>query len=253
MKHIIYLRSFKTLAFIFLSLSITLQSVLADGFLKVGSYVGKKEGVRENASLMLQPVEGNQDSFFAVLMIGEKKLNLFLISKVNNDTYSMTEMGATADGEVGIKDIEPKFQIQLQNDQFLITSATDAGRDMGYYKFSLKQSDSVVWLKGEFGEYRGSNDRVASIGKVNSDGSSPNVTLNSKDKLSGSFYLREKQTGIYSLNHNQVTSKGVSGNSKPTGLVVFLRMTGIAWGKDFKMVIFNPLNPYDLAFYTKKN
>ena len=121
------------LTFVMLSLN-----SLAAGFLNEGGYLGSHNGT-EKVNLLLKPAPGREGSFFAVLMKDEKKISLYLVDEINSNSYSMTPLEVTKDGEIGVINDGPSLVISIAKNKkneniFKIMSANSSNNNGFTYR-----------------------------------------------------------------------------------------------------------------------
>lgn len=227
------------------------------GFLKEGGFAGKHDG-KENVNLLLKSAPGREGSFFAVLMKDEKKISLYMVDEINSNSYSMTPLEVTADGEIGVINDDPSLVISSAKnnkgtDVFKIMSA-NSGNNVGFtgfFEFEGKDS-KVSWLQIDGGEFKAdSASNALQISQVDPKEREATAVFLTKD-INGTFTLREKFPGMYLINQNSVLATGTKKNQIPSAIGVFLEEKGFLGKKSIEMSLINPKNDSDITTFTKK-
>ncbi|MBC7713726.1 MAG: hypothetical protein H7177_10320 [Rhizobacter sp.] len=248
--------NFKKLS-ILVAFSVLSTSAFSAGFLKEGGYLGSQNG-EEKVNLLIKSAPGRDGSFFAVLMKDEKKISLYLVDGINSNSYSMTPLEVTKDGEIGVVNDDPSLVISSAknnkgNDVFKIMSAnsTNTAGFTGYFEFEGKVS-KVSWLNIDGGEYK--TDETASalqISQVDQKEREATAVFLTKD-INGTFTLREKFPSMYLINQNSVLATGTKKNQIPSAIAVFLERKGGFGSKSTSMILINPKNDTDLKTFSRK-
>ena len=244
-------------ATIALAFSLLSTSSFSAGFLKAGSYLGSHNG-EDKVNLLVKAAPGREGSFFAVLMKDAKKISLYLVDEINSNSYSMTPLEVTADGEIGVVNDDPSLVISSAKnnkgtDVFKIMSANSSNNVgfTGYFEFAGKTS-KMAWLEIDGGEYKTSEAANAlQISQVDQKEREATAVFLTKE-INGTFTLREKFPSMYLINQNSVLATGTKKNQIPSAIGVFLKKTG-GWGAgSTEMILINPKNDTDLKTFTRK-
>lgn len=241
---------------VLLALSALSTSAFA-GFLKEGGYLGKHNG-EDKVNLLIKPATGRDGSFFAVLMKSEKKISLYLVDEINANSYSMTPLEVTKDGEIGVVNDDPSLVISSAKnnegkDVFKIMSANSTNNNgfTGFFEFEGRSS-KVSWLAIDDGEYKTDDvSNALQISQVDVKEREATAVFLTKE-INGTFTLREKFPSMYLINQNSVLATGTKKNQIPSAIGVFLKRPGF-WEEKTEMVLINPKNDTDLRTFTKKN
>lgn len=239
-----------------LALSVLSTSAFA-GFLKEGGYLGAHNG-EDKVNLLLKAAPGREGSFFAVLMKDAKKISLYLVDEINANSYAMTPLEVTKDGEIGVVNDDPSLVVSSAKNNkgvevFKIMSANSSNNNgfTGYFEFAGKTS-KVSWLEIEGGEYKTEETSNAlQISQVDSKEREATAVFLTKD-LNGTFTLREKFPQMYLINQNSVLATGTKKNQIPSAIAVFLEKKGSFGSKTSEMILINPKNDTDLKSFTQK-
>jgi hypothetical protein len=227
------------------------------GFLKVGGYLGSQNG-EEKVNLLLKSAPGREGSFFAVLMKDAKKISLYLVDEINANSYAMTPLEVTKDGEIGIVNDDPSLVISSAKgtngqDVFKIMSANSSNNAgfTGFFEFEGKQS-KVNWLAIDDGQYKTDDAANAlQISQIDQKEREATAVFLTKE-ISGTFSLREKFPSMYLINQNSVLATGTKKNQIPSAIGIFLEKKGV-FSKSVEMDLINPKNDTDIKTFTKKN
>ncbi len=247
--------NFKKMSLV-LAFTLLSSNAFAAGFLKAGGYLGSHNG-EEKVNLLVKPAPGRDGSFFAVLMKDEKKISLYLVDEINSNSYAMTPLEVTKDGEIGVINDDPSLVISsAKNDKnqsvFKIMSANSTNNVgfTGFFEFAGKAS-KVTWLDIDDGLYETSEAKNAlQISEVDSKEREATAVFLTKE-LSGTFSLREKFPSMYLINQNSVLATGVKKSQIPSAIGVFLEKQK-TFSKSKEMILINPKNDTDLKTFTKK-
>lgn len=242
---------------ILLAITAFSSNVFAAGFLKEGGYLGSHNG-DDKVNLLIKSAPGREGSFFAVLMKDAKKISLYLVDEVTSNSYAMTPLEVTRDGEIGVVNDDPSLVISSAKnnkgqDVFKIMSANSSNNAgfTGFFEFAGKAS-KISWLEIDGGEYK--TDETSSalqISQVDSKEREATAVFLTKD-LSGTFTLREKFPSMYLINQNSVLATGTKKSQIPSAIGVFLEKKGSFGGKTVEMILINPRNDTDLKSFTRK-
>ena len=145
-------------------------------FLKEGSYLGTYMG-EEKVHFMTRHAQNRDGSFFAVLTKDEKKLSLYLVDLTSDNSYIMTPLEITQNGEIGIKNDDPSLRIVENSNGFSIMSANSSNTKgfLGNLIFKDKSSP-IKWIDVKSGEYAlGKNDKALSISQFDLEDRSANA------------------------------------------------------------------------------
>ena len=217
--------SFKTLT-AFLAFSLLSSSAFA-GFLKEGGYLGNHNG-DDKVNLLVRPAPGRDGSFFAVLMKDDKKISLYLVDEINTNSYSMTPLEVTQDGEIGVVNDDPSLVISTAKnkkgqDVFKIMSA-NSGNNVGFSGFFEFEGSAskISWLAVDDGQYKSDEMKNAlQISQIDpKEREATAVFLTSS--INGTFTLREKFPAMYLINQNSVLATGTQKNQLPSAIGIFL-------------------------------
>ena len=248
--------NFKTMT-IFLGLTIFCGQAFGAAFLKEGSYLGSHNG-QDKVNLLVKPAQGREGSFFAVLMKDEKKISLYLVDEINSNSYAMTPLEVTRDGEIGVVNDDPSLVISAAKnnkgaDIFKIMSANSSNNNgfTGFFEFAGKAS-KVTWLEIEGGEYKTSESSNAlQISQVDQKEREATAVFLTRE-INGTFTLREKFPSMYLINQNSVLSTGTKKSQIPKAIGVFLEKRGGFGGKSTELILINPKTDTDLTTFTRK-
>lgn len=242
-----------------IALAFTLMSTSAfsAGFLKSGSYLGSHNG-EEKVNLLVKAAPGREGSFFAILMKDAKKMSLYLVDEINSNSYSMTPLEVTSDGEIGVVNDDPSLVISSAKnnkgvDVFKIMSANSSNNVgfTGYFEFSGKTS-KMAWLAIDGGEYKTSEaSNALQISQVDQKEREATAVFLTKE-INGTFTLREKFPSMYLINQNSVLATGTKKNQIPSAIGVFLQRASGWSGATVEMILINPKNDTDLKTFTRK-
>ncbi len=248
--------NFKKLT-ILMSLALLSSNTFAAGFLKEGGYLGSHNG-DDKVNLLVKSAPGREGSFFAVLMKDAKKISLYLVDEINSNSYSMTPLEVTKDGEIGVVNDDPSLVISSAknnkgSDVFKIMSANSSNNAgfTGYFEFAGKTS-KVSWLEIDGGEYKNEESANAlQISQVDPKEREATAVFLTKD-INGTFTLREKFPSMYLINQNSVLATGTKKNQIPSAIGVFLEKKGSFGSKTTEMILINPKNDTDLKTFSRK-
>lgn len=242
---------------ILLAFTVLSSNTFAAGFLKDGTYLGSHNG-EDKVNLLIKPAPGRDGSFFAVLMKDAKKISLYLVDEINSNSYSMTPLEVTRDGEIGVVNDDPSLVISSAKnnkgaDVFKIMSANSSNNAgfTGFFEFAGKPS-KIAWLEIDGGEYK--TDEVANalqISQVDPKEREATAVFLTKD-INGTFTLREKFPSMYLINQNSVLATGTKKNQIPSAIAVFLEKKGSFGSKTTEMILINPKNDTDLKTFSRK-
>lgn len=247
--------NFKTLT-AFLAFTVLSSNAFA-GFLKEGGFLGKQNG-EEKVNLLLKSAPGREGSFFAVLMKDAKKISLYLVDEINSNSYAMTPLEVTRDGEIGVVNDDPSLVISSAKgsngqDVFKIMSANSSNNSgfTGFFEFEGKSS-KITWLSfndGQFKTDEASNAlQISQIDQAEKEATAVFLTK----EINGTFTLREKFPAMYLINQNSVLATGVQKNQIPSAIGIFLEKKGFFGGKSVDMLLINPRNDTDMKVFSKK-
>lgn len=247
--------NFKSIT-IALAFSVLSSSAFA-GFLKEGGYLGAHNG-DDKVNLLLKSAPGREGSFFAVLMKDAKKISLYLVDEINANSYAMTPLEVTKDGEIGVVNDDPSLVISSAKnnkgvDVFKIMSANSSNNNgfTGFFEFAGKAS-KVTWLNIEGGEYKSEESGNAlQISQVDPKEREATAVFLTKE-INGTFTLREKFPSMYLINQNSVLATGTKKNQIPSAIGVFLEKKGGFGSKTTEMILINPKNDTDLKTFSLK-
>ncbi|MDD4975727.1 MAG: hypothetical protein PHY93_15325 [Bacteriovorax sp.] len=241
---------------ILLAFSVLSTSAFA-GFLKEGGYLGSQNG-EEKVNLLLKPATGREGSYFAVLMKGSKKISLYLVDEINSNSYSMTPLEVTKDGEIGVVNDDPSLVISSAKnnkglDVFKIMSANSSNSTgfSGFFEFGGKAS-KVTWLAIDDGQFKTCEAANAlQISQIDPKEREATAVFLTKE-INGTFTLREKFPAMYLINQNSVLATGTNKNKIPSAIGIFLENKGIFGGKSIDLLLINPKNDTDIRTFSKK-
>jgi hypothetical protein len=227
------------------------------GFLSTGGYVGSHNG-DDKVNLLLKPATGREGSFFAVLMKDEKKISLYMVDVINSNSYAMTPLEITSDGEIGVVNDDPSLVISSAKNNkgqnvFKIMSANSGNNSgfNGYFEFDGKAS-KVSWLTLTDGQYKSEDAsnalQISQIDQKEREATSVFLT----SAINGTFSLREKFPSMYLINQNAILATGTKKNEIPSAIGIFLEKKGMFGCKPVELVLINPKNDTDLTTFTKK-
>lgn len=247
--------NFKTLT-AFLAFSVLSTSAFA-GFLKEGGYLGKQNG-EEKVNLLLKSAPGREGSYFAVLMKDAKKISLYLVDEINSNSYSMTPLEVTKDGEIGVVNDDPSLVVssakgEKGQDVFKIMSANSSNNAgfTGFFEFEGKSS-KITWLHIDDGQYKteeaGNALQISQIDPKEREATAVFLTK----EINGTFTLREKFPAMYLINQNSVLATGTKKNQIPSAIGIFLEKRGLFGSKTTEMLLVNPKNDTDIKSFSKK-
>jgi hypothetical protein len=208
--------NFKTLT-AFLAFTVLSSNAFA-GFLKEGGFLGKQNG-EEKVNLLLKSAPGREGSFFAVLMKDAKKISLYLVDEINSNSYAMTPLEVTRDGEIGI----------VNDDPSLVISSAKGSNGQDVFKIMSANSSNNSGFTGFF-EFEGKSSK----------------------EINGTFTLREKFPAMYLINQNSVLATGTQKNQIPSAIGIFLEKRGLFGSKSVDMLLVNPKNDTDMKVFSKK-
>lgn len=227
------------------------------GFLKEGGYLGKQNS-EEKVNLLLKSAPGREGSFFAVLMKDAKKISLYLVDEINANSYSMTPLEVTKDGEIGVVNDDPSLVIssakgEKGQDVFKIMSANSSNNAgfTGFFEFEGKVS-KINWLQIDDGQYKTDDaGNALQISQVDPKEREATAVFLTKE-INGTFTLREKFPAMYLINQNSVLATGTKKNQIPSAIGIFLKKKGAFGSKSVEMLLVNPKNDTDIKTFTKK-
>jgi hypothetical protein len=239
-----------------LAFSVLSSSAFA-GFLKEGGYLGKQNG-EEKVNLLLKAAPGREGSFFAVLMKDAKKISLYLVDEINSNSYSLTPLEVTKDGEIGVVNDDPSLVVssakgEKGQDVFKIMSANSSNNAgfTGFFEFEGKAS-KISWLHIDDGQYKteeaGNALQISQIDPKEREATAVFLTK----EINGTFTLREKFPAMYLINQNSVLATGTKKNQIPSAIGIFLEKKGAFGSKSTEMILVNPKNDTDLKSFSKK-
>ena len=234
-----------------------LSSSAFAGFLKEGGYLGSQNG-EEKVNLLLKPAPGRDGSYFAVLMKDAKKISLYLVDEINSNSYSMTPLEVTKDGEIGVVNDDPSLVISSAKnnkgqDVFKIMSANSSNNAgfTGFFEFEGKAS-KVSWLSMPDGEYKTDEaGNALQISQVDPKEREATAVFLTKE-INGTFTLREKFPAMYLINQNSVLATGTKKNQIPSAIGIFLEKRGTFGSKSVEMDLINPKNDSDIKTFSRK-
>jgi hypothetical protein len=238
------------------ALSLISMSAFAS-LLKEGGFAGRHND-KECVNLLLKAAPGREGSFFAVLMKDEKKISLYMVDEMNSNSYSMTPLEVTSDGEIGVINDDPSLVISAAKnnkgvDVFKIMSA-NSGNNVGFtgfFEFEGRPS-KVTWLSIDGGEYKSDEEsnalQISQVDPTEREATAVFLTKN----INGTFTLREKFPGMYLINQNSVLATGTKKSQIPSAIGVFLEERGFLGRKIIEMSLINPANDTDITTFTKK-
>ncbi len=248
----------KKLSVVSVALAFSLLSSNAfAGFLKEGGYLGKQNG-EEKVNLLLKPAPGREGSYFAVLMKDAKKISLYLVDEINANSYSMTPLEVTKDGEIGVVNDDPSLVVSSARgengqDVFKIMSANSSNNAgfTGFFEFEGKSS-KTKWLQIDDGQYK--TDEAANALQISQIDSSEReaTAVFLTAEINGTFTLREKFPAMYLINQNSVLATGTKKNQIPSAIGIFLEKRGAFGSKSIEMLLINPKNDTDIKTFSKK-
>ena len=227
------------------------------GFLKEGGYLGNHNG-SDKVNLLVKPAPGREGSFFAVLMQDEEKISLYLVDEINSNSYSMTPLEVTSDGEIGVVNDDPSLVISTAKnkkgqDVFKIMSA-NSGNNVGFsgfFEFEGKES-KVTWLAIDDGQYKSESSKnalqISQIDPKEREATAVFIT----QAINGTFTLREKFPSMYLINQNSVLATGTQKKQLPSAIGVFLEKTNMLGCKSVRMLLIDPKNDTNITTFTKK-
>ncbi len=247
--------NFKTLT-AFLAFSLLSSSAFA-GFLKEGGYQGS-QNASDRVNLLLKPAQGRDGSFFAVLMKSDKKISLYLVDEINSNSYSMTPLEVTKDGEIGVVNDDPSLVISSAKDKkgedvFKIMSANSTNNSgfTGFFEFDGKAS-KYSWLPIQDGQYKSDDaGNALQISQIDPKEREATAVFLTKE-INGTYTLREKFPSMHLINQNSVLATGTVKNQIPSAIAIFLEKKGMFGGKNIDMLLVNPKNDTDIKTFSKK-
>ncbi|MBP9681998.1 MAG: hypothetical protein KBD76_11375 [Bacteriovorax sp.] len=227
------------------------------GFLKEGGYLGNHNG-DDKVNLLVKPAPGREGSFFAVLMKDEEKISLYLVDEINSNSYSMTPLEVTTDGEIGVVNDDPSLVISMAKnkkgqDVFKIMSA-NSGNNVGFtgfFEFEGKES-KVSWLAVDDGQYKkGSSKNALQISQIDPKEREATAVFIT-DSINGTYTLKEKFPSMYLINQNSVLATGTQKKQIPSAIGIFLQKKSLLGGKCVEMQLVDPKNDTNITTFTKK-
>ena len=204
---------------------LTLSSMEAAS-LKEGGFVGKFKN-SSKVTIILKKAHGREGSFFGLLLKGSPKKNnmrmaIYLIDYLQSQSYTMTPLEITPDGEIGIKNDNPSLVLQIVDNQLIITSSHSDNENSfnGHITFSLNKKSKWKWLQEiEEGNY----GKTLSIGKFD-ETENEVMAIFTHNQLDGQFVIREKFPRMYTLHTQKVTRTGAQVWEIPRAIGVSLKL-----------------------------
>lgn len=242
------------LAYLLSAISL-IPSVYA-GFLHEGSYEGLQNG-KDEALLLLKAAPGRQGSLLGLLIKDEKRVSLYLIDEINQNSYAMTPLEVTQDGELGMVNDDPSLVITSSKDKngkdlFKIMSANSSNQAGfgGYLEFNGKSS-STTWLDFAEGTYSNNDNKnaltISAIDTYEREATAVFLTR----QLSGTFTVREKFPSMYLLNKNSVLATGVNKDQTPSAILIFIKTKNFFRTEKIKAILVNPKNDTDISIFNE--
>lgn len=246
-----------------LLVGLTMSTQIFASFLSEGGYSGKQND-SEKVDLLLKKANGREGSFFAVLLKRDNsKVSLYMVDKLNDQSYTMTPLEVTADGEIGIVNDDPSLVISStlkENNKaaFRISSANSANNQgfNGFLEFSGKAS-KTSWLNANVGEYDTENvEKALQISQFDPNEREAAAVFLTKD-ISGNFTIREKFPSMHLLNQNRVLSTGTQKNQNPNSIGIFIErkipvLFGLGENSEESLLLVNPKNDADIKIFKKR-
>ena len=187
-----------------------------------------------------------------------KKISLYLVDEINANSYSMTPLEVTKDGEIGVVNDDPSLVISSAKnnkgqDVFKIMSANSSNNAgfTGFFEFEGKAS-KVSWLSMPDGEYKTDEaGNALQISQVDPKEREATAVFLTKE-INGTFTLREKFPAMYLINQNSVLATGTKKNQIPSAIGIFLEKRGTFGSKSVEMDLINPKNDSDIKTFSRK-
>lgn len=234
------------------------MSLSAWASLGEGTFIGTHNDSGE-VTLILEEVPGREGSFFGLINKGDDKMAIYLIDTLKSQTYTMTPLEVTSDGEIGIKNDDPSLVLQLIGDEMKITSSNSSNTRgfTGFLTFpTKKESGKKVWrwvnvIEGDYGDGWSSDSTSLSLSSFDSvEGEA--MAIFTTDKISGNFVIREKFPKMYTVNSNSVTSTGIQVKQAPKAIGIFLHSKTIFGNDKVRFYLINPANDQDITKFWMK-
>lgn len=227
------------------------------GGLKEGSFLGYQNGSNK-VHLLLQNAPGRDGSFLALLMKTEKQMSLYLVDEINSNSYSMTPLEVTKDGEIGIVNDDPSLIISMANNSngeivFKIMSANSTNKIgfNGYLEFNGKKS-RYSWKPLIGGEYEiDGNSRALQISNLDEYEREATSVFMTRS-YSGNFKIKEKFPKMFLINQESTFATGTKTNATPSGIGVFIHKDGLICDHE-KFVLIDPKNDKNISEFERED
>ena len=203
-----------------------------------GSYEGRvQDADRGKASLLLRPYPGRTGSYITIIIIGDRS-TAYIVDPLDPNalnTYGMTPLQVTPDGEIGIVNDDPSLVLTVGVERtrnglpgFTISNANSANQIgfQGSIVFEAGDTSALNWLDFNPGRYGATHGNDYAIISPMDDNRQASALFNGGDhELSGNFSIREKVLGIFTLKAISVKATGVETQAIPKRVGVFIMKT----------------------------
>jgi hypothetical protein len=214
-----------------------------------GGYAGviRGEQVRP-VNILISPIQESPRRYLALLIETTRggffsdavpiRAYAYRIDPVRDGvTFDLTPVHATADGSIGVPNVEPSLTMTLRptsKDGMTISMSPQAGGSLAGFQetmeFKMKDRSEMSWVSLAAGSYERIGKREQSLGLSVEDSEFRAIAdLQLEGSLSGRFILRQGQERLYSLTGFRRSSTGLEAAAQPISLVAFLERKGATW------------------------
>lgn len=196
-----------------------------------GSYEGQSD--RGDAThLLIKPLAGRSESYLG-LLIGRVQGRVYVIDPITvGSSYAMTPLQITEDGETGVVDENPSLVLNLDGlhdngwPGFTVSDAK-SGNTLGFQgsiAFTAGSLSRLVWEEFTPALYRTGlfSGPTLTLSALDGNHQATAFFSGGRGELNGSFFVREKAPGVFTLHDDAVKSTGPEVKEVPSKALVFV-------------------------------
>ncbi|OFZ56342.1 MAG: hypothetical protein A2428_07700 [Bdellovibrionales bacterium RIFOXYC1_FULL_54_43] len=225
------------------------------GDVLAGSHVGVLNRDKE-IHLLVRTIPERKGSFLGLMLMKDRAAQFYRIDPLDSSlsqSYAMNPIEVGRDGELGVLNIEPSLVLSLGRicprtgrPDFTINDAgsRNSAGFQGSIVFKAGHNSDLSWSDYVPGEFKGNHDRLRLSALTDHE-----ATLFSEQ--AGSFVIREKMTGIYSIKKLSVTSAGALLETRPYRIGAFILDQGL-FGSRERLIWISPSNFRDVTHFNLK-
>lgn len=231
-----------------------------------GSYRGHvNNDDKTEAKLLVRPFKQERLGSYLALLIIETKVNMYLVDPLDersNTNFTMTPIVVTGDGEIGIVNSDPSLVLSIGAEEcdglpeFTIANANSRNQIgfQGSIIFKAGKKADLNWVDFNPGTFKfdaAFNDDKLVVSQLDGNKEATVLITTRESDLNGTFSLREKKPGIFTIKPVSVKNTGAETAEQPKRLAVFLvRPFWGLWTQPIVLVI-DPAKENNFTIYHK--